>query len=173
MCIIVTGIGSILQDNSALTVRDVQTTRQPLRVIVDSELRIPVDAKVLEDGHAMIAYAQGEASKLDVLQVMGIRTLHIPNAQGQVDIPALMQALTALPCNEILIEAGATLNGAFLQNGLVDELLLYYAPKLMGSSARGMFALPELTQMSDALSLHILDIRQFGQDIRVQVKLQP
>lgn len=172
-CVIVTGIGSILQDNSALTVRDVPTTRQPLRVIVDSQLRIPVDAKVLEHGQTMIAYAQGDASKLEVLQVMGIRTLHIPNAQGQVDIAALIQALTALPCNEVLIEAGATLNGAFLQVGLVDELLLYYAPKLMGSTARGMFALPEMAHMADAHPLHILDIRQFGQDIRVQAKLQP
>jgi diaminohydroxyphosphoribosylaminopyrimidine deaminase / 5-amino-6-(5-phosphoribosylamino)uracil reductase len=172
-CVIVTGIGSILQDNSALTVRDVPTSRQPLRVIVDSQLRIPVDAKVLEHGQAMIAYAQGDASKLEVLQVMGIRTLHIPNAQGQVDIAALMQALTALPCNEVLIEAGATLNGAFMQVGLVDELLLYYAPKLMGSNARGMFALPEMAHMTDAHPLHILDIRQFGQDIRVQAKLEP
>jgi len=114
-----------------------------------------------------------------VLQVMGVRTLHAPDslapnaAQTQVDLAVLMQALTALPCNEILIEAGATLSGAFLQSGLVDELLLYYAPKLMGHTARGMFALPELTQMSAVRDLHILDVRQFGQDLRIQAKLQP
>lgn len=172
-CAIVTGIGSILKDDSALTVRDVQTSRQPLRVIVDSKLRIPLDAKVLQDGHALVAYAQGDAAKLELLQVMGVRTLHMANAQGLVDLAALMQTLAALPCNEVLIEAGATLNGAFLQTGLADELLLYYAPKLMGSTARGMFALPEMARMADAHPLHILDIRQFGQDIRVQAKLQP
>ena len=171
-CAIVTGIGSILQDNSALTVRDVPTTRQPLRVIVDSRLRIPVDAKVLQDGHALVAYAQGESAKLEMLQVMGVRTLHIPDAQGQVDIRALIQALAALPCHEVLVEAGATLNGAFLQRGLVvDELLLYYAPKLMGSTARGMFALPGFNHMADVHELRILDVRQLGRDIRIQAKL--
>ncbi len=172
-CAIVTGIASILQDDSSLTVRDVNTPRQPLRVIVDSQLRIPIDAKVLQDGNALVAYAQGDAAKLEILQVMGVRTLQAPNAQGQVDLAALMQALTALPCNEVLIEAGATLNGAFLQSGYVDELLLYYAPKLMGHTARGMFALPELTQMSAVRDLNMLDVRQFGQDLRIQAKLQP
>jgi diaminohydroxyphosphoribosylaminopyrimidine deaminase/5-amino-6-(5-phosphoribosylamino)uracil reductase len=172
-CAIVTGIASILQDDSSLTVRDVNTPRQPLRVIVDSQLRIPIDAKVLQDGNALVAYAQGDAAKLEILQVMGVRTLQAVNAQGQVDLAALMQALTALPCNEVLIEAGATLNGAFMQSGLVDELLLYYAPKLMGNTARGMFALPELTQMSAVRDLNMLDVRQFGQDLRIQAKLQP
>lgn len=171
-CAVVTGIGSILKDNSALTVREVNTPRQPLRVIVDSQLRIPVDAKALQDGHAIVAYAQGEAAKLEMLQVMGVRTWHLPNAQGQVDIRALMQALTTLPCNELLIEAGATLNGAFLQHGLVDELLMYYAPKLIGSTARGMFDLPPFSQMAEVHALHIVDIRQFGQDIRIQAKFQ-
>jgi len=172
-CAIVTGIASILKDDSSLTVREVKTPRQPLRVIVDSQLRIPIDAKVLQDGNVLVAYAQGDAAKLEVLQVMGVRTLQAPNAQGQVDLATLMQALTALPCNEVLIEAGATLNGAFLQSGCVDELLLYYAPKLMGHTARGMFALPELTQMSAVRDLNILDVRQFGQDLRIQAKLQP
>jgi len=172
-CAIVTGIASILQDDSSLTVRDVNTPRQPLRVIVDSQLRIPIDAKVLQDGNALVAYAQGDAAKLEILQVMGVRTLQAPNAQGQVDLAALMQTLTALPCNEVLIEAGATLNGAFLQSRYVDELLLYYAPKLMGHTARGMFALPELTQMSAVRDLNMLDVRQFGQDLRIQAKLQP
>lgn len=172
-CAIITGIASILKDDSSLTVREVKTARQPLRVVVDSQLRIPVDAKVLQDGNALVAYAQGDAAKLEMLQVMGVRTLQAPNAQGQVDFAVLMHALTALPCNEVLIEAGATLNGAFLQSGYVDELLLYYAPKLMGHTARGMFALPELTHMSAVRDLNMLDVRQFGQDLRIQAKLHP
>lgn len=172
-CAIVTGIASIVKDNSSLTVRDVPTTRQPLRVILDSHLRIPVDARALQDGHALVAYAEGDAAKLEVLQVMGVRTLQAPNAQGQVDIAAVMQALTVLPCNEVLIEAGATLSGAFMQQGLVDELLLYYAPKLMGDESRGMLSLPAWTQMTETLSLQLQDVRQFGQDLRIRATLAP
>jgi len=155
-CAVITGIATILKDNASLTVREVHTPRQPLRVILDSQLRIPIDAKVLQDGHALVAYAQGDAAKLEILQVMGVRTLHAPNAQGQIDLGAVMQALTAWPCNEVLVEAGPTLSGAFLQDGVVDELLLYYAPKLMGHTA-----------------LDIFDLRRVGQDIRLQARLAP
>ena len=172
-CAVITGIATILKDNASLTVREVNTPRQPLRVILDSQLRIPIDAKVLQDGHALVAYAQGDAAKLEILQVMGVRTLHAPNAQGQIDLGAVMQALTAWPCNEVLVETGATLNGAFLQHGCVDELLFYYAPKLMGHPAQGMFAMPEWTQMSEVQSLEIIHLRMVGQDIRLQAKLIP
>lgn len=172
-CAIVTGIASILKDNSSLTVREVSTARQPLRVIVDSQLRIPVDARVLQDGHALVAYVKGDAAKLDVLQVMGVRTLQLPGGGGQVDLRSLLQALSAWPCNEVMIEAGATLSGAMLQTGLVDELLLYYAPILMGSQARGMFDLPLLSQMADVRQLALMDVRRFGQDMRIQARLTP
>lgn len=171
-CAIITGIGSILKDDSSLTVREVATSRQPLRVILDSHLRIALHAKVLAGGHALVAYVHAEAGKLAVLHDMGVQTLHVPNAQGQVDIAALVKVLAALPCNELLVEAGAVLNGAFLQSGLVDELLLYFAPKLMGDTARGMFALPAIEQMAQVPELDILDIRQFGQDIRLQGRLK-
>lgn len=172
-CAVITGIATILKDNASLTVREVNTPRQPLRVILDSQLRIPIDAKVLQDGHALVAYAQGDAAKLEILQVMGVRTLHAPNAQGQINLASVMQALTAWPCNEVLVEAGATLSGAFLQHGVVDELLVYYAPKLMGHTAQGMFAMPEWTQMSEVQSLEIIDLRRVGQDIRLQARLAP
>ena len=171
-CAIMTGIGSILQDDSSLTVRDVATPRQPLRVIIDSYLRIPLHAKVLQDGHALVAYASADHARIEALQAQGVRLLHAPNAQGLVDIAQVIQALAALPCNEVLIEAGAMLNGAVLQGGLVDELLLYYAPRLMGHAARGMFALPELSQMSEVRDLNITDVRHFGPDLRIQAKLR-
>ena len=171
-CAIMTGIGSILQDDSSLTVRDVATPRQPLRVIIDSYLRISLHAKVLQDGHALVAYANADHARIEALQALGVRLLHAPDAQGQVDIAQVIQALAALPCNEVLIEAGAMLNGAVLQGGLVDELLLYYAPRLMGHAARGMFALPELSQMSEVRDLNITDVRHFGPDLRIQAKLR-
>ena len=175
-CAIITGIGSILKDNSALTVRDVATTRQPLRVIVDSHLRIPLDAKVLENGQVLIVHAQDQeaapAEKLAQLHEMGVKTLALPDQVGKSDLAALLRTLAQQHINEIMVEAGATLSGAFLQAGLVDELLLYYAPKLMGDTGAGMFTLPAFTAMSQTRDLDIRDIRHFGQDIRIQAKLR-
>lgn len=172
-CAIITGIQTILKDNASLTVREVETSRQPFRVILDSQLRIPPDAKVLADGKAMVAYAHSDATKLQTLDALGVQTLHAPGKHGQVDLLSVMQSLVSLPCNEVLVEAGAKLSGAFLQSGIVDELLLYYAPKLMGDSARGMFTLPAFSKMTDALNLKIIDLRQFGQDIRITAQLRP
>lgn len=170
-CAIVTGIASILQDDSSLTVREVVSDRQPLRVIMDSHLQIPLTARVLQDGHALVAYAQADAEKIEALHAQGVQTLHAPNATGQVDVSQLVTALVSMPVNEIMVEAGARLSGAWLQSRLVDELLLYYAPKLMGSAAQGMFALPEYTQMNEIPDLQVLDVRHFGQDLRIQARL--
>ncbi|HSH86204.1 MAG TPA: bifunctional diaminohydroxyphosphoribosylaminopyrimidine deaminase/5-amino-6-(5-phosphoribosylamino)uracil reductase RibD [Methylophilus sp.] len=171
-CAMLTGIGTILHDNPSLTVRDVDTSRQPVRVIVDSQLRIPLNAKVLEQGHAIIAFAQAPEDKIARLQALGVQTLALPDAAGQVDIAGLLQQLAQQQLNEILVEAGAGLNGALLQTGLVDELLLYYAPKLMGTTGTGMFTLPAFTEMSQSMDLDLKDVRQFGQDIRIQATLR-
>lgn len=175
-CAMLTGIGTVLQDDPSLTVRDVDTPRQPLRVIVDSQLRIPLTAKVLQQGQAIIAYAQfptdESEEKLARLQAMGVQTLALPNADGKVDLPALLHRLAEQQVNEVMVEAGAALNGALLQTGMVDELLLYYAPKLMGASGAGMFALPDYVAMSQSLALNIVDVRHFDQDIRIQATLR-
>lgn len=175
-CAMLTGIGTVLQDDPSLTVRDVDTPRQPVRVIVDSQLRIPLAAKVLQQGQAIIAYAQAPTDelkeKLAQLQALGVQTLALPNTAGQVDLATLLRRLAEQQMNEVMVEAGAALNGALLQTGLVDELLLYYAPKLMGATGAGMFALPAFTEMSQSLALNIMDVRHFDQDIRIQAKLR-
>lgn len=171
-CAMLTGIGTVLHDDPSLTVRDVDSSRQPLRVIVDSQLRIPLTAKVLQHGHAIIAYAQAPEDKIARLQALGVQTLELPNAAGQVDIAGLLGSLAQRQINEVMVEAGAGLNGALLQTGLVDELLLYYAPKLLGATATGMFALPVFTEITQALDLQLLDVRQFGPDIRLQARLR-
>ena len=175
-CAMLTGIGTVLQDDPSLTVRDVDTPRQPLRVIVDSQLRIPLTAKVLQQGQAIIAYAQASTNelqdKLAQLQAMGVQTLRLPNAARQVDLTTLLHELAGQQINEVMVEAGAALNGALLQTGLVDELLLYYAPKLMGATGAGMFALPALSEMAQSLALNIMDVRHFDQDIRIQATLR-
>lgn len=169
-CAMLTGIGTVLHDDPSLTVREVDTPRQPLRVIVDSQLRIPLNARVLHGGHAVIAYAQAPQDKLALLQAQGVQTIALPDAAGQIDINALLNTLAQQQINEVMVEAGAGLNGAMLQSGLVDELLMYYAPKLMGNTGAGMFNLPALETMSQALDLNIIDVRHFGQDIRIQAK---
>lgn len=169
-CAMLTGIGTVLHDDPSLTVREVDTPRQPLRVIVDSQLRIPLNARVLHGGHAVIAYAQAPQDKLALLQAQGVQTIDLPDAAGQIDINALLKTLAQQQINEVMVEAGAGLNGAMLQSGLVDELLMYYAPKLMGNTGAGMFNLPAFETMSQALDLNIIDVRHFGQDIRIQAK---
>ncbi len=169
-CAMLTGIGTVLHDDPSLTVREVDTPRQPLRVIVDSQLRIPLNARVLHGGHAVIAYAQAPQDKLALLQAQGVQTIALPDAAGQIDINALLKTLAQQQINEVMVEAGAGLNGAMLQSGLVDELLMYYAPKLMGNTGAGMFNLPAFETMSQALDLNIIDVRHFGQDIRIQAK---
>lgn len=169
-CAMLTGIGTVLHDDPSLTVREVDTPRQPLRVIVDSQLRIPLNARVLHGGHAVIAYAQAPQEKLALLQAQGVQTIALPDAAGQIDINALLKTLAQQQINEVMVEAGAGLNGAMLQSGLVDELLMYFAPKLMGNTGVGMFNLPAFETMSQALDLNIIDVRHFGQDIRIQAK---
>lgn len=166
-CAIVTGIETILHDNAALTVREVQTPRQPLRVVLDSQLRIPLDARVLHAGHTLVAYAHADPAKVHALQAQGVQTVALPGPTGRVDLSALLHTLNALPINELMVEAGPTLSGAFMQAGCVDEYLLYYAPKLMGHTGREMFSLPEWRQIQDVPHLHIKEVRQIGQDIRL------
>lgn len=172
-CVIITGIGTVLADNPSMNVRLANVVRQPMRVIIDSKLQTPVDCKMLADdmlkySPVTIAYAQDADNKLADLSAAGARLLHMPEANGRVDLKALLKHLAQLGVNEVLLEAGKGLNGAFLQKNLIDEFIFYYAPKLMGADAKGMFATPELTEMRLTTDLDIVDVRQVGQDIRLR-----
>ena len=174
-CAIITGIGTVLADNPSMNVRLANVSRQPLRVIVDSQLQTPPDCKLLSTSHpqsapVLIAYANDANQQQQSLMAKGVRLLQLPNQNGNVDLMALLATLAQQGVNEVLLEAGQGLNGAFLQAGLIDELILYYAPKLMGTDAKGMFAVPELTNMQQVTHLQIIDVRQFGQDIRLRAK---
>jgi diaminohydroxyphosphoribosylaminopyrimidine deaminase / 5-amino-6-(5-phosphoribosylamino)uracil reductase len=184
-CAILTGIGTVLADNPSMTVRALTntpsplmgegwgegvSTRQPLRVIVDSDLKTPIDAKILQGGNVLIAFASDAQNKSAALLNAGAELLCIPNNAGKVCLETLLSHLAACEINEVLCEAGEGLNGALLAQGLIDELLIYYAPKLMGSAAKGMLALPELTAMNQAIDLQIIDMRQIGVDIRLRAK---
>lgn len=172
-CAILTGIGTVLTDNPHMNVRNVNTNRQPLRVVVDSTLKTPIDANILKNGETIIAYARASAAKIASLEDAGAKLLHLPNTDGKVCLNNLMKALSARGVNELMVEAGQKLNGALIASGCVNELLLYYAPMLLGGDAQGMLAIPSLASMQERIALEMIDVRQFGNDVRIRATLQP
>ena len=174
-CAVLTGIGTVLADDPLLSVRQVKTVRQPLRVVLDSQLRIPFNAKILlddEGGKVLIYTATSDRNKREILEQAGASVCVLPGKNGQTDLVAMMSDLAQRGCNEMLVEAGDTLNGAFLRAGLVDELLLYIAPQLLGDAARGMAQLGELTNLDQRINLKWQDVRQVGNDLRILVKVK-
>jgi diaminohydroxyphosphoribosylaminopyrimidine deaminase/5-amino-6-(5-phosphoribosylamino)uracil reductase len=166
-CAVLTGIETILADDAQLSVRDIDTSRQPLRVVLDSQLRMPLAAKILVGDAVVIVTASSDSAKISALEKLGAQVLVLPNADGQVDLLATLSYLTGKGCNEVLVEAGRTLNGAFLKAGLVDELLVYLAPQLLGDCSRGMAQLGELTELQQRVELVWQDVRQVGHDLRI------
>jgi diaminohydroxyphosphoribosylaminopyrimidine deaminase/5-amino-6-(5-phosphoribosylamino)uracil reductase len=168
---ILTGIGTVLDDDPQLNVRGIAVARQPLRIIVDSKLQIPVTAKILTGGGSLIVCALEEPGKISTLRDAGNEVICVPNAQGKVDLPALMQELGRRQINELHIEAGAKLNGSLIREHCVDELLLYLAPKLLGD-ARGLFDLEILERLDGAKSLSFHEITQIGEDLRILARFK-
>lgn len=169
---ILTGIGTVLADDPSLTVRDHDTGRFPLRVVVDTNLRMRPDARMMsQPGKILIATASSNAAQATALCHAGAEVVVLRAEDGRVDLPALMQILAEREVNELLVEAGATLCGSLLQAGLVDELVLYMAPHLLGSAARGLFNFPEIKVMNNRVSLEILDTRAIGPDWRITARV--
>lgn len=171
-CAILTGIGTVRDDDPQLLVRDVATTRQPLRVIVDSRFEIPLTARILQNGPVLVVGAADNAEKIQMLRSAGNFVEILKNPDGKVDLKALLELLAERGINEVHAEAGFKLNGSLLREGLVDELLLYLAPCLIGHDASGLFNLPALTTLDDRRRLQIRDLRQVGEDIRLIARLR-
>lgn len=169
-CAILTGIGTVREDDPSLTVREVQTTRQPLRIVVDSHLDISPAARVLADGNALVVCADGDAARVARLRDLGVEVLDLPNANGKVELPALLRVLGERQLNEIHVEAGYKLNGSLLREHCVDELLAYFAPCILGD-AQGMFHLPALSSLDDKLTFRFTDVRTIDNDLRVMARL--
>ncbi len=167
---ILTGIETVLADDPGMTVRELDIPHQPLRVVADSRLRISPQAKILQGGNVLIAHTADPDNKAIALRDAGAELVELPDTNGRVCLKSLMTELARREINEVLVEAGQGLNGALLEQGLIDELLIYYAPVLMGGEARGMFAMPPLTQMSQRTQLDIIELRQIGGDIRIRAK---
>jgi diaminohydroxyphosphoribosylaminopyrimidine deaminase/5-amino-6-(5-phosphoribosylamino)uracil reductase len=171
-CAVLTGINTVLADDAQLNVRDLEVVRQPQRVVLDSRLRMPLDARVLQGGGTLIYSALRDERKVALLQQLGATVVVLPDGGGRVDLAAMLHDLALRGCNEVLVEAGAILNGALLCAGLVDELLLYIAPQLLGDAARGMANLGELTRLDQRVDLVWQEVRQVGNDLRITVGVE-
>lgn len=166
-CAILTGIGTVRDDDPQLTVRHLGVSRQPLRVVVDSKLDISVQAKVLQGGNVLVVGAVDNLQKREALRSTGVEVIILPNDAGKVELKALLEELGRRGINEVHAEAGFKLNGSLMREGLVDELLIYLAPCLIGHDASGMFNLPVLSSLESKRQLAIRDLRLIGADIRV------
>ncbi|MES3020725.1 MAG: bifunctional diaminohydroxyphosphoribosylaminopyrimidine deaminase/5-amino-6-(5-phosphoribosylamino)uracil reductase RibD [Pseudomonadota bacterium] len=165
-CAILTGIGTVKADDPQLTVRALETARQPRRVVVDSRLEIAAGARVLQGEPCWIVGAQADPAKEALLRAAGHEVIMLPNADGKVDLPALMRELGRREINELHVEAGSKLNGSLIAAGCVDELLVYLAPCLIGD-AQGMFALAAPAQLAHKRRLTFHEVRQVGEDLRI------
>jgi diaminohydroxyphosphoribosylaminopyrimidine deaminase/5-amino-6-(5-phosphoribosylamino)uracil reductase len=166
-CAVLTGFGTVRADDPRLTVREVATPRQPLRVVVDSRLETPPAAKILEGGGVLVAAAREDHARIAVLKAKGAEVVVMPNSAGKVELGALFRELARREMNEVHVEGGFRLNGSLLSEGLVDELVVYLAPSIIGDTAHGMFHLPELADLEGRRRLTVRDVSMIGPDIRV------
>lgn len=179
-CCILTGIGTVKEDNPQLNVRDIETPRQPLRVLIDSFLEVPLDAKILDEsigGHTVVVCGQVDPEHFEkmsqALREKNVTLVALPdasNSKGKVDLPALFKYLAEkLHINEVHVEAGFKLNGSLIREGCVDELLIYMAPKLLGDAV-GMANLPSLSTLDDVKTWDLIDHVSVGDNLRIRLK---
>ena len=166
-CAVLTGFGTVREDDPQLNVRAVATTRQPLRVVVDSRLETPPSARILEGGGVLVAAARADRARIAALEAKGAEVIVMPNSAGKVELGALFRELARRELNEVHVEGGFRLNGSLLAEGLVDELVVYLAPSIIGDAAQGMFHLPELNDLEGRRRLAVRDLGMVGPDIRV------
>ena len=170
-CAILSGIGTVRQDDPQLNVRGVDGVRQPLKAVVDSRLELSPSARLLADGQLLLLGAgvndDGYQQRAAALRERGVEILDLPDGKGRVDLHALLCELARRGVNEVHVEAGSRLNGALLAAGLVDEFLFYLAPCLIGDAARGLFALPALQTLEEKHCLQIREASLLGGDLRV------
>lgn len=170
-CAILTGIGTVKADDPQLTVRALETPRQPRRIVIDSKLDISPDARILQGGGTWIVAAVANPEKETRLRAVGAEIILLPNAAGKVDLPALMRELGRREINELHVEAGAKLNASLVRAGCVDELLVYLAPALIGAGLP-MFDLPALDCLDQKHVLKFHQVKQIGDDLRILARFK-
>ena len=175
-CAVLTGIGTVLEDNPRLDVRDVATPRQPHVVVVDSQLQTPPDARLLIAGRACYIYCAGSndtafQGRKQALESQGAVVVELPNAHNKVDLSAMLADLASRGVNELHVEAGTKLNGSFIREGLVDEMLVYLAPCMLGEGL-AMAHFGPLTQLDQGLSLDFKSVEKIGPDVRILARVK-
>jgi diaminohydroxyphosphoribosylaminopyrimidine deaminase/5-amino-6-(5-phosphoribosylamino)uracil reductase len=166
-CAVLTGAGTVNEDDPQLNVRDVQTPRQPLKVLIDSRLEVRPEARLFESGRTLVIAAREDKAKAEALRKRGAEVVFIPNPQGKTELMSVMRELGKRGVNELHVEAGTRLNGSLLREACVDELLAYLAPSVIGDSGRGMFALSELTELAQQARLSFRELTRIGEDLRI------
>jgi len=177
---VISGADSVLLDDSALTVRaselglpadeaSAAVQRQPLRVLIDSLRRVPLEQRFFRETGPTLVISTSAEQAAESYQAIGSELLALPGEDGKVDLPTVLRTLAQRGCNEVLVEAGAALSGAFWRAGLVDELIVYMAPRLLGSQARPLMQLP-FESMSEAMDVAVSDMRAIGQDWRITAR---
>ena len=170
---LLTGVGTVREDDPRLDVRLVASVRQPLRVIVDSRLETPPNARIVEPPGAVLVYASlDDAARRAALERRGAEVALLPSASGKVDLAAMVEDLGRRGINELHVEAGEKLNASLLATGLVDELLVYVAPRVIGSG-RGFAALAPIARLDDALGFEFFDVARVGTDLRLLLRPAP
>ena len=169
---VLTGVGTVLADDPSLNVRgplaETPALKQPTRVVLDPSARMPAAANMLAlPGRTVVVTHGADAARSEALARAGAELVELPGNEQGIDLSALLGFLADDGVNELLVEAGATLAGAFVEAGLVDELVLYVAPLLLGDAARGLMHLPSVQRMQDRLEVHICEICAVGEDWRV------
>ena len=166
-CAVLTGIGTLRDDDPQLNVREVETSRQPLKILIDSRLEASLDARLFQSGQVLVAAAIDDAERIAAFSARGVEVVVLPNASGKVELSDLMRELGRRQLNEVHVEAGFKLNGSLLRAGLVDELLVYLAPSVIGASPNGMFNLPALDDLAQQRRLEFQDVARIGPDVRL------
>ena len=170
-CAVLTGIGTVREDNPQLDVRLVQTPRQPHLVVVDSRLETPPDARLFLTGRAVYIYAAARNDERQAaLEARGATVIYLPGANGKVDLAAMVVDLAQREINELHVEAGQKLNGSLIREGLVDEFVVYLAPKLIGQG-RGMAHFGPLSDLAQAVPLEFKSTDMLGPDLRIVARV--
>jgi len=166
-CALLTGIGTVKADDPRLTVRDVETPRQPLRVVVDSRLQTPPAARILEGGNVLLFCGVDDAARRQALEARGAEVVVLANPGGKVDLPPMLAALARRGVNELHVEGGFKLNGSLVREGCVDEFLFYFNPSLLGDTAQGMVDLAAPAALDARVRLRLHSVERIGEDLRV------
>ncbi len=171
-CAMLTGIGTVLRDDPELTVRHVPCSRQPRRVVIDSRLDMPATAKIMQGEPPLILTVSEDKGKRAALEAKGAEVVVVPKQGTKTDLVAIARLLAERSFNEVTVETGGKLMGSLILAGIIDELILYVAPMILGDTAQGLFALPEFTSLDQVLRPRIVDVRAVGHDWRITARME-